>query len=107
MPTAASATKPTASTKYALDTAKQSSDQVLGIYRQAAKFSLDAVGSWLETFTSVVPAAKVPTKIIKEAVEPWVTAGFDVAEAAIKLQRELSGEAIDLLVAAGTPAEKA
>lgn len=57
-----------------IDAAAQSSFQVLGLYRQAAKFAIEATGTWLETVGGVIPLGRVQSRL----VQPWLRAGLEV-----------------------------
>ena len=93
MATTASA-RPTGATRFVIDTAKEGSDQALALYRQAARFSLEAAGICFEALTSMVPGAKIPPVSVTEALTGYVTATFDVAEKAVQVQREIVTDAV-------------
>jgi hypothetical protein len=95
-PSTPSVKTPTA-VRYVVDTARQGGDQALALYRQAAKFSLDATGVWLETVSTLVPGGRIPPASLTEALAEYASATFDLAERAVGIQRELVAEAIGLL----------
>ncbi len=84
-------------TQFVIDTAKQGGDQALALYRQAAKFGLEAAGMWFETVSALVPGGQIPPASVTEMLTQYATATFDMAERAVHVQRELVAEAIDLL----------
>jgi hypothetical protein len=99
MPSSAStaSAKPANAAQFAIDTARQGSEQALALYRQAARFGLDAVEMWLETVSALVPSGKIPPASVTQALAQYATATSDVAEKALSIQRELVAQAIGLL----------
>jgi hypothetical protein len=99
MPSTASTTtaKPGHAAQFVIDTARQGSDQVLALYRQAAMFGLDAAAMWLETVSALVPGGRIPPASVTEALAQYATATSDMAEKALRIQRELVAQAIGLL----------
>jgi len=89
--------KPTNAAQFAVDTARQGSDQALALYRQTPLFGLDAAGMWLETVSALVPLGTIPPASVTEALAQHATATSDVAEKAVRIQRELVAQAIGLL----------
>ncbi len=96
MNTATSA-KPAGSATYVIDSLRQGGDQVLAVYRQSVRFGLDAVGMWMETFSGLVPGAKGPGPSATTAIGHLATATLDLAESALKVQRELVSDAMGRL----------
>jgi hypothetical protein len=88
---------PASAVRYVIDTARQGGDQALALYRQAARFSLEAAGLWSETVWTVVPGGRTPPAALTEALAEYATATFDLAERAVGVQRELVAEVIGLL----------
>jgi hypothetical protein len=70
MPSIAStaSAKPGHAAQFVVDTARQGSDKVLAHYRQAALFSLDVAGMWLETVSALVPLGTIPPASVSEAL---------------------------------------
>jgi hypothetical protein len=99
MPSTASTSslQPATGAQFVIDTARQGSDQALALYRQAARFSIEAAGMWLETVSALVPGGRIPPASVTGALAQYATATADVAEKAVRIQRELAAQAIDLL----------
>jgi hypothetical protein len=96
--TASSATaKPGQAAQFVIDTARQGSDQVLALYRQAAMFGLDAAAVWLETASALVPGGRIAPASVTEALAQNASATSDAAEKALRIHRELVARAIGLL----------
>jgi len=100
-------TGPTASPKadraasFVADTAKQSSEQILGAVRQTAKLSIDAASNWFETVANIVPVTPdLPFAPAKAAMQQWITLGYETAESVLVLQRDLASEFVEKLVPA-------
>jgi hypothetical protein len=98
--TAAPSAKPSTASKFVIDTAKQTSDQLLTVYRQTAKFTLDAAETWIDTLAKV-PGPKLPVAPLQKAFDEWMTVGFDLAEGILSTQRDLATQAAATLAAAG------
>jgi hypothetical protein len=100
--TTASATPKTdQAASFVVDTAKQSSEQILGVVRQTAKLSIDAASSWFETVASIVPLTpELPFAPSKAILQQWITAGYETAESVLVLQRDLASEMVSKLVPA-------
>lgn len=86
---------------FVADTAKQSSEQMLGVIRQTTKLTLDATSSWFDTVANVVPVAPdLPFGPSKATVQKWVSLGFETAESVIAMQRDLTSEIVAKLAPA-------
>lgn len=93
MTTTASA-KPAGSATYVIDTLRQGGDQVLAVYRQTMRFGMDAAGMWMETLGGLVPGAKAPATSATAALGHLAGTALDLAEGALKVQRELVSDAM-------------
>ena len=85
---------------YMIDTAQKSGDQMLDYYRQAAKFTLDASSAWMSTLSSlplVRPASGSGPAAIKAMSEKYVSAVFAMVDHAVRVQKELTGQALALI----------
>jgi hypothetical protein len=107
MPTSTTTTASEATPKtdraasFVVDTAKQSSEQILGVVRQTAKFSIDAASNWFETVASIVPVTpELPFAPSKAILQQWINAGYETAESVLVLQRDLASEMVTKLVPA-------
>jgi hypothetical protein len=105
MPTATTASTETPkadrAANFVADTAKQSSEQILGVVRQTAKLSIDAASTWFETVANVVPITpELPFAPTKAAMQQWITLGYETAESVLVLQRDLASEFVAKLVPA-------
>jgi len=103
-PTKTTTPEPTPSAfGYVIDTAQKSGEQMLDFYLQAAKFTLDAGSAWMSTLP-VLPILKPSSSgpaatAVKATADKLVSASFAVADHAIKVQKELSAQALALLEA--------
>jgi hypothetical protein len=85
---------------YVIDTAQKSGDQMLDYYLQAAKFTLDASSAWMSTMSSlplVTPTSDAAPAAVKATAEKLVTASFAIVDHAVKVQKELSAQALALI----------
>ena len=85
---------------YVLDTAQKSGEQMLDYYLQAAKFTIDASSAWMSTMSSlplVTPTSDAAPAAVKATAEKLVTASFAIVDHAVKVQKELSAQALALI----------
>jgi hypothetical protein len=85
---------------YVIDTAQKSGEQMLDYYLQTAKFALDAGSGWMSTLSSlplVTPASDAAPAAVKATAEKFVTASFAMVDHAVKVQKELSAQALALI----------
>ncbi len=103
MPAAETTTTPKAAATtpsafgYMIDTAQKSGEQMLDYYLQAAKFTLDAGSAWMSTLSSlplVKPTSDSAPAAIKATAEKCVSATFAMVDHAVKVQKELSAQAL-------------
>jgi hypothetical protein len=95
----ATATAPS-TISYVIDTAQKSGEQLLDAYLQAAKFTLDAGAAWMSTLSSLPfakPASDSAPTAVKATAERLVSASFAMVDHAVKVQKELSGQALALM----------
>jgi hypothetical protein len=102
MPTATTTTatpKTDGAATFVADTAKQSTEQLLGVIRQTSKLSLDTASTWMDAVTKVLPPTPaMPFAPSKAAIQQLVAASFDTAESVLALQRDLTTEFFAKLV---------
>ena len=89
--------RPDGSSRYVIETLRQGGDQALSLYRQAARFGMDAAGMCMDTLTGLVPGARVPAESVTEVLGRLATAVLDVAEHGLRIQRELLTDAMGRL----------
>lgn len=82
-------------TAYVTDLTKQTTNQMLSLYRQSLRFGWDAAQAWTEAVAGLWkadapadPSALVPGAV-RETLGASISAGLDLVESAVRIQREL------------------